>query len=133
MENASKALVIAGAILIVIVLIGIGVIVVNSTNGMEEQASSSADSMALQTFNSQFTEYDGKDVSASHVRSLISTIKASNASNAKQVKYDIKRGTTNISTVTSGKLYTVSVEYILPGAQSSTEDGYVQYILITEQ
>ena len=120
MENASKALLIAGAILIVIVLIGIGVIVVNSTNGMQEQASSSADSMAIQTFNSQFTAYEGDGMSASQVRNLISIIKASNATNPDKEVTIVDEANLAIK---SGKKYVVDLGY---------DKGYVKNVTITE-
>ena len=131
MENASKALLIAGAILIVIVLIGIGVLIVNSTSGIQDQATSSADSMARQTFNSQFTAYEGQDNSAAQIRSLISTINASNGANAKQVNYTIKDATDHETTVKNGKLYTVELKYT--DNNTTTTDGYVKSIAIKEQ
>lgn len=46
MENASKALLIAGAILIVIVLISIGVLLINRTRGTINSAGNVSDTMA---------------------------------------------------------------------------------------
>ena len=46
MENASKALIIAGAILVSILLISVGVIIINSTGKMTDQVGTSADKMA---------------------------------------------------------------------------------------
>lgn len=74
MENASKALLIAGAILIVIILIGIGVAVINSTGNVQDQAASSANSMEVQAFNAQFTPYLGDKVPVAQVRALISLV-----------------------------------------------------------
>lgn len=130
MENASKALLIAGAILIVIVLIGIGVLIINSTGGIQDQAISSADSMARQTFNSQFTAYEGQDNSAAQIRSLISTINASNGTNAKPVSYTIKDSSGADTTVKNGKLYTVELKYT---DNNNKTDGYVKSIEIKEQ
>lgn len=81
MENASKALIIAGAILVSILLISIGVIIINSTGDMTDQVGSTADTMAIETFNSQFTNYEGSAVSAAQVKSLVSKVNASNATN----------------------------------------------------
>lgn len=80
MENASKALIIAGAILISILLISVGVLIMNSTGGITGSMKSSSDSMAMQAFNSQFSSYIGTSISASQVKSLLSTIISSNAS-----------------------------------------------------
>ena len=78
MENASKALIIAGAILISILLISVGIIIMNAINDPVSQAGSSAESQAIETFNSKFTAYEGTEVKGSTVKSLISTINSSN-------------------------------------------------------
>jgi len=89
MENASKALIIAGAILISILLISVGIIIMNSAGNITDQAGSQTGSMAIQSFNAQFTRYEGSNKTASEVRSLISAIEASNASNANKVGYAV--------------------------------------------
>ena len=61
MENASKALIIAGAILISILLISVGIIVINAINDPVSQAGSSAESQAIQIFNAKFDAYVGPD------------------------------------------------------------------------
>jgi len=81
MENASKALVIAGAILVSILLISIGVLIINSTGDMTDRVGTTADTMAIETFNSQFTQYEGDAVSAANIKSLVSKVNASNATN----------------------------------------------------
>lgn len=81
MENASKALIIAGAILISILLISVGVLIMNSTNGVTSGMGGSARAMEMQTFNSQFVSYGGDAVSSSQVRSLVSSVITSNAEN----------------------------------------------------
>ena len=68
MENASKALIIAGAILIAIVLITLGVVILqqgNSTTGAGETALNSRE---IESFNSQFQQYEGESVSGTRVR-----------------------------------------------------------------
>lgn len=58
MENASKALIIAGAILLSIAIIGIGMFVYNSVS---ETISSSADmtEQEVNAYNSEFLNYEG--------------------------------------------------------------------------
>ena len=60
MENASKALIIAGAILISILLISVGIIIMNAINNPVQQGASTADSLAVETFNGKFTGYMGR-------------------------------------------------------------------------
>ena len=55
MENASKALIIAGAILISILLISVGIIIMNAINDPVSKGADAATSQATQIFNSQFT------------------------------------------------------------------------------
>ena len=82
MENASKALIIAGAILISILLISIGIMVINSAQGLTETASKSMDKQTLDAFNAQFTAFEGDNVRGAVVRDLYTTAITSNASYA---------------------------------------------------
>lgn len=80
MENASKALIIAGAILISIVLVSVGVIVVNSLS--PDQAVDEMTQQEVNTFNSKFTNSIGDNRLGSVARTLISTVITNNASYA---------------------------------------------------
>lgn len=62
MENASKALIIAGAILISILLISVGIIIMNAINDPVKQGADTASSQAVEIFNSKFTGYAGQGV-----------------------------------------------------------------------
>lgn len=119
MENASKALIIAGAILVSILLISIGVIIINSTGNMTDQVGTTTNTMAIETFNSQFTNYEGK-VSASQVKALVSKVNASNASNGtdKQVTLTWNNSLT-AATLKSTEKYTVSLGYATTGYVNS--------------
>lgn len=77
MENASKALIIAGAILISIVLVSVGVIVVNSLN--PDQAVSEMTQQEVNTFNSKFNNSTGDNRLGSVAKTLISTVMTNNA------------------------------------------------------
>ena len=78
MENASKALIIAGAILLSILLIGVGMYIYNSSMGNIEAAIGQMDSQEIQMFNAQFNQYEGTKVKGSQVRALLGTIVSSN-------------------------------------------------------
>lgn len=80
MENASKALLIAGAILICILLIGVGMLVFNSGNEGLQEGIASMDANAKNAFNAPFTQYEGKK-SGANVRALIGNIISSNSTN----------------------------------------------------
>lgn len=81
MENASKALIIAGAILIAILLIGIGVGLINALNNPMDTATDQMASQTKQMVNSKFEGYVGKQ-SGANIISLISEIRSYNTSNA---------------------------------------------------
>lgn len=76
MENASKALIIAGAILISIVLISLGVIIIGQ--GQSVVNDSNMDQQAVSTWNQKWTQYEGTSVSGSNVNTLISQVLSSN-------------------------------------------------------
>ena len=75
MENASKALIIAGAILLAILLIALGVYVFQSAsaNTGTEQLSSTE----IQSHNDPFSRYEGT-VSGTEARALLDTIRTNN-------------------------------------------------------
>ncbi len=96
MENASKALIIAGAILLAIVIISLGLIVVNNTRNTVDTAN--LNEQEIQAFNAKFSSYEGKDIAGSRVKSLLQTVIAVNSTkedqNDKVGIYSIKKGTT---------------------------------------
>lgn len=76
MENASKALIIAGAILLAIVIISLGLVVVNGTRNTINNTNLSE--QEIQNFNSKFTSYEGSNISGSNVNNLIQSVISSN-------------------------------------------------------
>lgn len=76
MENASKALIIAGAILLAIVIISLGLIVVNNVRSTTDNTNLSE--QEIQSFNAKFIAYEGEKVSASRVNTLIQQVVATN-------------------------------------------------------
>ncbi len=76
MENASKALIIAGAILLSIILISLGIMVVN--NARNAISGSDLSDTQIQTFNSKFSSYVGNNKTADQVYNLIEAVQTSN-------------------------------------------------------
>ena len=70
MENASKALIIAGSILIAILVISLGIAVFNRF-GDSARKNADMDKEAIANFNSKITPYVGDNVSGSQVNALI--------------------------------------------------------------
>lgn len=81
MENASKALIIAGAILLSILLISLGIMVYNNARNTVGNASLSK--QEIESFNSEWTPYEGSNKSASEVKSMIQAVNAHNAAEQK--------------------------------------------------
>lgn len=70
MENASKALIIAGAILVSILIVSLGVFIfTNASSKAKEMAN--LDEQEVSAFNSKITPYLGKSISGSQVNALI--------------------------------------------------------------
>ena len=86
MENATKGLMIAGAILIAIVLIGIGVFLVSQAQGFMDQGGDQFDEMTIMSFNSQFENYSGRR-SGSEVKKLISIVNTNNLTAQREETY----------------------------------------------
>ena len=72
MENASKALIIAGAILLAILIIGLGIFIYRQA--ANTVSDTGMDQLAIQQFNAQFTQYDSKTVSGGSARALYDTV-----------------------------------------------------------
>lgn len=77
MENASKALIIAGAILLAILLISLGILIYNQAQ--DTVSNSGMDQAAISAFNNKFLKYEGTSQSGSVVKSLINEVIASNS------------------------------------------------------
>ncbi len=60
MENASKAILIAGAILLVMAIIGIGMVIFSQTRGTIDNMGTEIDSFAVQAHNNKFNSYVGQ-------------------------------------------------------------------------
>ena len=138
MENASKALIIAGAVLIAILLIAFGMIMINAAQTPIDTATSGVTSQGVQVFNSQFTGYAGTRVSGSNVKTLLSILQSNNANSSNQIKTTLKfkgatsaaldNAVTGIATQTNNvvntKTFNVSFDY--------DDDGYINKCVITE-
>lgn len=74
MENASKALIIVGAILLSILIIGLGMYIFKSVEDPLQNAASSMSEQERNIHNQKFTTYQGARRSGSDVRSLIGVL-----------------------------------------------------------
>ena len=119
MENASKALIIAGAILISIVLIGVGVLIIGNAQGIFSQGSMQISQMEIQAFNEPFLAFEGKQ-SGSNVRSLLQKVATHNATYSEDETKQVKVNSSELKMngvseargkVSVGSTYTVEFTY----------------------
>lgn len=144
MENASKALLIAASVLIVILLIGVGMVIFNSIGSTTDQVGSQADAMAIQTFNGNFDAYEGSAVSASNVKSLINKVDANNINSSNKVRLFGEKITVNgkqyetikTSGIINSHKYTVAItKHETSGCEcghTNTSTGYICRIKIVD-
>ena len=85
MENASKALLIAGAVLATILIISLAIFIVNSTSESWNSSKNTMTELEIYTFNHKFTMYEGKNKSKSDVIQLLKTVASHNSANDTKV------------------------------------------------
>ena len=111
MENASKALVIAGAILISILLITLGIIVYNGSRSTIDESMGSMDETSITMTNSKISQYEGNKVTASNVRALFNQVQTTAKVTGRPVTFDTTTANaiSDVTNVQTGKTYKVKV------------------------
>ena len=135
MENASKALIIAGSILIALVVISLGIVVFNNfKDGAQKNADLTAQEIG--DFNSQFTRYSSESIAGSQVNDLIQKVIAVNLASYNEGRADgdryvkiqfpsvsggtetingsssgLSENTSKLNKVASNKMYKVELKY----------------------
>ena len=75
MENASKALIIAGAVLLSMMVISLGMMIFsNMSNSVKQDSSLQKEEIA--SFNSKITPYIGENISGSQVKALVQLVRS---------------------------------------------------------
>lgn len=137
MENATKALLIAAAVLVAILIISLGLVVYNmAAESVNNNSSLSA--QEIQAFNDQFTQYEGENVRGTRVNSLLKTALNNNITQqqegnegkivsitAKSCTVAINLSAKTMTKADSSKMYKVVVKLDGPG-------GLVKTIEITQ-
>lgn len=86
MDNASKALIMAGAILIAVAIVGIGIYIFTTANALTDDAVGQIDALAVSAVNSRIETYLGDSVRGSAVKQLKREVDVLNAQNAMPTK-----------------------------------------------
>ena len=124
MENATKALLIAAAVLIAILIISLGLAVYNSS--AETVKSANLSQQEVQSANEKFARYNGTKKRGSEVNAMLQTVLNANVdANAAgetdrqvEVTGDVnleKTATSITSRADTSALYTIEVKYNGPG------------------
>ena len=100
MENASKALIIAGAILLAILLISLGIMIYTQASGVVNTNAMSE--VEISTFNKKFTQYGSDNVRGSQINALIDAVVQNNLSNSGDESRKVKIATSNTDTASWG-------------------------------
>ena len=117
MENASKALIIAGAILLAILLISLGIMIFNQAQ--DTVTNSGMTEAELTSFNNKFVKYEGKQ-KGTMVKSMIQEVKSNNANSSDSHNIIVKlkadadgslTETTDTKDIDTKPTYTVSMVY----------------------
>lgn len=74
MENATKALLIAAAVLIAILLISFGVYIINSTGDVINSSGDALGDLEVSQFNKKFNSYEGNSKNGTTVKTLLQTV-----------------------------------------------------------
>ena len=74
MENATKALLIAAAVLIAIIINSLGVYVVTLAQNQMKGAETGLNEVEIQSFNATYKSYEGTSVSGTKVKALVESV-----------------------------------------------------------
>lgn len=118
MENASKALIIAGAILLSILLISLGIFVF--TQAQDTMGAINLNEQEVMAFNNKFLPYEGK-IRGTQLKQLLQTVRTVNATadeegSTQKVSIAGDAGLTGTTSddmkkIQTGKTYDVTLEY----------------------
>ena len=132
MENATKALMIAGAVLIAIMIIGIGMMIYQNASGTITGAMDQTKQLEIDAFNSDLVAFEGPQRGTT-IKQMITKVITLNSTNLnvndhKVIKVNDQSDPNELaslrSQVTAGKLYTVTLGY--------GPEGYINTITYAE-
>ena len=120
MDNASKALIMAGAILIAVALVGVGVYMFQSASGTVNQGDEIIDASRIETINAGIEQFEGK-IRGSELKTLIRRVNSYNENDIFPEPLELTGNGVKESTTKAGfyeqdsiidsKDYTVELEY----------------------
>ena len=105
MENATKALLIAAAVLVAIIIISLGVYVVSLAQNQMKGAESGLNDVEIQSFNSTYKSYEGTSVSGTKVKALVDAVYNHNLTESDESrKIEMEERTLQVVMTTMGNM-----------------------------
>ena len=120
MDNASKALIMAGAILIAVALVGVGVYLYSSAASQVDNASSQLSAAEIQLKNSEFEQFEGSSVRGTEVIQLVRKVNAFNSQDI--FPNDITFTLVDVPTAVSS---TLTVPNLQAGNTNGIQDSHI--------
>lgn len=145
MDNASKALIMAGAILISLALVGLGVYIFSMAKDLQGNATGKMQSAEISSTNSELESYAGQKVKGSTVISFVERVRVMNSQDI--FPLEVQAGTVDDYTFTATGPVTVTGNQVAKSAISANayyeialadnepagaEDGYIDTYQIME-
>ena len=133
MENASKALIIAGAILLSILIIGLGMFIFNQAK--DAMGDTGLNTQKANAYNSDFEQYFDEQVSGANVKSLYDAVRSHNVANSgTDASLTISiNGKSDVSDLNSEKAKILAGKtYKVEGTTYDAKTGYLQDITCTQ-
>ena len=136
MDNSSKAIIMAGAILIAIAIVGVGVYIFSSTSSISQFGQRQIDTVAAYTANSVLRNYSGTGIKGSMVKEFKGYIDVYNSQNV--FPTDIKISNYKFDNSISGTLVRPSDSidnsaYYAVALRDDNGDGYYDMVQIVRQ
>lgn len=125
MDNASKALIMAGAILISIAIVGVGVYIFSSTSSITDVGATQMNATQISLANQTLRQYEGTRIRGSEVKQLIDYVVVLNKGGS-YPKTIALSGKTKAEDVNSARYYTVK-------CTTDTNTGYISKITINNE
>ncbi len=134
MDNASKALIMAGAILISIAIVGVGVYIFSSTSSIGNTAGAQIDATQAQMTNSTLRQYASDRAKGTTVTEFLGYLDTLNTMNTLPYPVTVSLDGATLSepfaiaAISANAYYTIEITDTQP---STTPDGYLDAVAIT--
>ena len=131
MDNASKALIMAGAILIAVALVGMGIYLVSIISNPADSAVTLIDTNDVLTKNQQIEMYCGESVKGSEVITLLKLCNTMNVQNYFPDDLTVSGAVSAFDNAAISAGIVASARYKVE-CTYGTDDGYIKTLVITK-